>query len=115
MHKWQKDLWAGLTGMDPKEMKIIMNGRQIGKSTMAQMWMELTTEPKYEVLTKATVDDDMWYTVKCHPDVSLWLRTQPEKMWHEHIDREWTVHKHVFDIHEKIHTMLHLKYGDARV
>ena len=115
MHRWQKDLWAALTGNDPKNMKIIMNGRQIGKSIMAQMWTELTTEPKYQVLTKASVDDKIWYTVKCHPDISRWVRTQPEKMWFEHIDQRWTIHKNVFDIHEKIHTLLHLKYGDARI
>lgn len=116
MHKWQKDLWAGLTGSDPREMKIIMNGRQIGKSTMAQMWNQ-TFENKeyYSTIDRAEVDGNNWFTVKCSNEISQWIKTQPKDMWHEHIDKDWYLYKNMFDIHEKIHTMLHLRYGDVRV
>ena len=115
MHKWQKDLWAGLTGSDPREMKIIMSGRQIGKSTMAQMWNELPQLRPYMLESKAKVlvDNEYWFTVKCTEVIASWIRTQPKGMWHEHIDKNWYVYKNMFDIHEKIYTMLQLKYGDA--
>ena len=116
MHKWQKDLWAGLSGSDPREMKIIMNGRQIGKSTMAQMWSQIWVGKEYyAVIDQAMVDNARWYPVKCSGEVSKWIKTQPENMWYEHIDKDWMVYKNTLDIHEKIYTMLQLKYGDARV
>ena len=113
MHKWQKDLWAGLTGSDPREMKIIMGGRNIGRSVMAQMWNEQLAKPAFSVVSRATVDNDTWVTVKCTEEVSKWIREQAVGMWYEHINQNWIVHKNIFDIHEKIHTMLQLKYGDA--
>lgn len=114
MHQWQKDLWAGLTGSDPREMKIIMSGRQVGKYTMAQMWQEIQ-QPAFTKVTKATVDDAEWFTVKCNKEVAKWMREQPADMWHEHIDSNWTLYKNMFDVHEKIYTMLQLKYGHERV
>jgi hypothetical protein len=116
MHNWQKDLWAGLTGSDPREMKIIMGGRQIGKSVMSQMWNQAFNDGEYHtVIDKAMVDNSQWYTVKCSNKVSSWIKTQPKGMWHEHIDANWTLYKNTLDIHEKIYTMLQLKYGDARI
>ena len=113
MHEFQKDLWATLSGSDPREMKIILSGRQVGKSTLAQMWN--INLKSYEKLTEAKVDDDYWFTVKCTKEISSWIRTQPGNMWHEHIDKNWYVYKNMFDIHEKIYTMLQLKYGDERI
>lgn len=116
MHQWQKDLWAALAGSDPREMKIIMGGRQIGKSVMAQMWNQtFEIGEYYQKIDQAKVDDDRWFTVKCSGKISQWIKTQPNGMWHEHIDKNWTVYENIFDIHEKIYTMLHLKYGDERV
>lgn len=116
MYKWQKDLWAGLAGSDPKEMKIIMSGRQIGKSVMSQMWNQTYEIGEYySKIDQAKVDGEDWFTVKCSGEISAWIKTQPKNLWHEHIDKDWTVYKNTFDIHEKIYTMLQLKYGDERV
>lgn len=116
MHDFQKNIWAAITGSDPREMKIIMNGRQIGKSTMSQMWNQ-TFEVKeyYSVVDQATVDHARWYTIKCSGEVSKWIKNQSVGMWYEHIDKDWQVYRNMFDIHEKIYTMLQLKYGDDRV
>jgi len=114
MHKWQKDLWAGLTGSDPREMKIIMNGRQIGKSVMAQMWNQtFNVKEYYNKVSEAKVDHATWYTVKCSGGISKWIKEQPENLWFEHIDKDWQVYRNIFDVHEKIYTMLQLKYSDA--
>lgn len=116
MHEFQKDLWASLSGSDPREMKIIMSGRQVGKSVMAQMWNQtFEIGEYYSKIDQATVDDAQWYTVKCSGEISSWIKTQSKNMWHEHIDIHWKVYKNTFDIHEKIYTMLQLKYGDDRV
>lgn len=114
MYEFQKDLWATLTGNGTKEMNIIMGGRRIGKSTMAQMWNELQ-QPSFIKITEAIVDDSNWFTVKCNVEVAKWVRGQPIGMWYEHIDKNWTFHKNTFDMHEKIYTMLQLKYGHDRI
>ena len=112
----QKDIWAACTGSDPKEMKIIMNGRNIGKSYMAQMWnTTFAYQEYYSTLTKANVDGDLWLTVRCSQSISTWIKTQSRDMWYEHIDKEWYVHKNVFDMHEKLYTILQLKYSHARI
>ncbi len=92
-------------------MKIIMNGRQVGKSVMAQMWN--TVNPQYFVIDRAMVDGAMWYTVKSSNTICQWIKTQSPDLWHENIDKNWMINKYTFDIHEKIYTMLQLKYGDA--
>jgi hypothetical protein len=116
MHNFQKDLWSAITGSDPREMKIIMGGRQVGKSVMAQMWNQTYEIGEYyTVIDRATVDHAQWYTVKCSSKISAWIKGQPEGMWYEHIDKDWMIYKNTLDIHEKIYTMLQLKYGDDRV
>lgn len=114
MYEFQKDLWAALSGSDSREMKIIMGGRQIGTSVMAQVWNDLRV-PGYRKVAEAEVDGNQWFTVKCTEEISSWIRSQPKNMRHEHIDKNWYVYKNMFDIHEKIYTMLQLKYGDERV
>jgi hypothetical protein len=118
MHRWQKDLWAGLTGNDPKNMKIILNRRNIGKSVMSQMWNIVDNLPAFSIVGKLKIDEDCWFTVKCNDEkVSEWIKTQPQNMWKwkEHVDQYWSIHNNIFDVHEKIHTMLQLKYSDGRV
>lgn len=61
------------------------------------------------VLSEATVDGEKWRTVRCNSYLSKWIRTQNNKMWHEHIDSNWYIHQNVFDMNEKIYTLLLLK------
>lgn len=112
----KKDLWATLAGSDPKEMKIIMGGRHVGKSIIAQMWNQTFEIREYfSKIDQSTVDGDLWYTVKCSEEISQWIKTQPKGMWHNHIDKNWQKYKDIFDIHEKIYTILQLKYSDERI
>lgn len=116
MHDWQKNIWAAISGSGIKasEMKIIMNGRNIGKSTMAQMWNQMEQlAPPHEILAKAPVDGTMWYTIACRKDVSMWVRENGVENidWYEHIDSRWYVHKNMFDICEELYMILKLRWG----
>jgi hypothetical protein len=114
MHKWQRDLWTSLSGSDPREMKIIMNGRNIGKSVMAQMWNQVFLEPmKCEIITQAKVDNIQFYTVKCSKPIADWVRQQPRENddWYQHIDQNWYVDMTMFDISEEFYMMLKLRWG----
>ncbi len=116
MHKWKRDFWAAVAGSDPKEMKIIMNGRQIGKSVMAQMWNQKMEdiESKYcEVITQAKVDNIPFYTVQCSKPIADWIRQQPRENddWYQHIDQNWYVDRTMFDISEEFYMMLKLRWG----
>jgi len=99
-------------GFKHGEMMVISAGRQIGKSMYYQYVQELLP---YSVKASAIVDNAKWYTVNCNKEVAAWLRTQPGKLCYEHIDPNWMLHKNMFDMHEKIYTMLQLKYGHDRI
>lgn len=116
---YQKDIWAAITGNDPNKMKMYMNGRQIGKSVMSQMWDQNFILGEfgdyYSVIDKAIVDHTNWYTVKCSGNISDWVKKQEKELWYEHIDKNWQVYRNTFDIHEKIYILLQLKYGDIKI
>ena len=112
---WQMKMINNFSaGSDPREMVLISSGRQTGKSYYYnKMMMEQTAS--YQNITHATVDDHEWYTVKCNKETAAWVRQQNKDMWYEHIDSNWTVYKNMFDLHERIYTMLQLKFGHDRV
>ncbi len=82
-------------------------------------WMILPKKPgpneNYSVLTKAVVDGDQWYTVRCSKETSVWFRaTYPQhenKMWFENIDQQWQLNKNVYDMHEKLYTILAMRWA----
>ena len=65
----------------------------------------------FKIHDRSIVDDATWYTVSCYDDTSQWLRSQDQKLWHEHINNKFLVINHLFDIHEKLYTMLALKWS----
>ena len=93
-------------------MNIIMNGRQLGKSVYAQMWSEIL-KPPHEIISKATVDNSIWYTIKCNKQIADWIRQSPgeNSEWYQHIDHNWVLDRTMFDIHEEFYMMLKLKWG----
>lgn len=118
MQDWQKDIYTKLAQSDPREMKMYMGGRQIGKSAIAKMWQvvyanEQEKKMTCEVITKTLVDTKPFYTVQCSKAVSDWIREQPEqnKDWFEHIDQNWYVDRNKFDISEEFYMMLRLRWG----
>lgn len=95
------------TGWRKGQINILMAGRQTGKST----WMDIANPPAIRILDQATVDGETWYTVQCKPStVSGWVREQDPALWTSHIDQKWYMHFNVFDMHEKLYTMLMLKW-----
>ena len=97
------------TGWRKGQITTLGAGYQIGKST----FMDIANPLAIRILDSATVDGETWYTVQCKPSyVSGWLQEQDPTMWHrhEHIDKQWYMHFNVFDMHEKLYTMLILKW-----
>lgn len=117
--EYQKNLWAALSGSGVKasELTIISSGRQMGKSTYkqyAQQWFDEMDQsaPPFKKIDSATVDGDPWYTVKCRPEVSRWIRSQPaNSRWHEHIDTNWYIYRDTFDVCEQVYVELGLKFS----
>lgn len=103
-------------GFKKGEMMIISTGRQTGKTTFyqyADQWADMIKAvSEYSVVDKSLVDGDKWYTVKCSKDVASWVREHSENgWWKEHIDGGWYVHRTTFDMHEKLYTLLQLKWS----
>jgi len=115
MQDWQKDFLTALAGQDLTQMKIYMGGRQIGKSTLAQMWniMDELSVPSHKIIQHSMVDGKTWYTVKCTRDVADWVRLQPNQDvdWYEHIDHNWVLDRTRFDISEEFYVILKLTWG----
>jgi len=116
MQEWQKNIWAAISGSGVKasEMQIVMSGRRMGKSALAQYWnIMYNEEPKYTEITKAPVDGTMWYTVKCSKEVCNWIRQEyaDHEQWYEHVDQNWNVYFSMFDMHEEFYMMLKLRWG----
>lgn len=72
-------------------------------------YMHLTNN--FKILDRATVDGEPWVTVQVQSNISPWIRTQPEKMWYQHIDHNWYTVANTFDMHEKIYTVLALTWA----
>ena len=91
------------------QINVLMAGSKAGKST----YMDIANPPAIRVLDQALVDGETWYTVQCKPSyVAGWVQQQDPAMWHRHelIDKKWYMHFNVFDMHEKLYTMLILKW-----
>jgi hypothetical protein len=113
LYPWQKDLLDKLPsgGIKPGEMMVISSGRQMGKSNLTAYLKELYyMAAPYRYLSEATVDGEKWYTVTGQKPVCTWIRTQDNKLWHEHIDSNWNISYNTFDMHEKLYTMLGMKF-----
>ena len=65
----------------------------------------------FKIHDRSIVDDATWYTVSCYDDTSQWLRSQDRELWHEHIEKRWAGYHNIFDVHEKLYTMLALKFS----
>jgi len=97
------------TGWRKGQINVLMAGRRTGKST----FMDIANPPAIRILDQAQVDGETWYTVQCKPSLICgWVQEQDPNLWHrhEHIDKQWYMHFNVFDMHEKLYTMLLLKW-----
>lgn len=73
------------------------------------------TKENFTVVDTTTVDAATWYTVSCSKPASMWIREtykdREDDLWYEHVSRSWVVHSNQFDIHEKLYTMLSLRWS----
>ena len=65
---------------------------------------------KFNITDQAQVDGETWYTIACDYEVSKWLRDQPKELQYSHIDKNWTIYNNKFDIHEKLYTLMALRW-----
>lgn len=114
LHPWQTNLLDTLGGVKHGEMFVISAGRQTGKSVFNQYLMKyaFANEPKFRVMTSAPVDGELWYTIRCTDEVAKWVRTQNKDLWYSHIDSQWYVYNNMFDMSEKLYTLLNIRWGD---
>jgi len=110
IHPWQKDALNNLYGGIARgEMSIISSGRQSGKSYYQQLLAEYFHEfrsPAYEQVSSELVDGERWMTVKCNKETAAWVREQNKKYVYEHSGS----YQSLFDIHEKLYTMLKIRF-----
>ena len=66
----------------------------------------------FKIESTTIVDNSTWYTISCSKEVAKWIR----ETYSESNDDKWYEHKStrfprsLFDIHEKIYTILSLKW-----
>jgi len=112
MYTYQHALYDKLQagGFKQGEIMLFAAGRQTGKSQINQ-WYGSMMKPvtKFEINAKAEVDGATWYTISCTKDIGEWLRTQPKELRYEALAHRWVLSQ--FDIHEKLYTMLALKWS----
>ena len=65
----------------------------------------------FRIHDQGPVDGRTWYTVTCSYEASKWIRRQSRELWHEHIHKKWDVIHNMFDIDEKLYTMLALRWS----
>lgn len=97
------------TGWRKGQINLMMAVQHTGKSFWANMVKDLTM-PDIKVLSSAEVDGKLWYTVQLSIPAREWLREQPEKDWHEHIDQRYYVNHSMFDVSEQMYSALMLKW-----
>ena len=124
LNQYQKDLFRKYMAVDiesggfkPGEVAVMMSSRRAGKSQLVEYYhnwkaiFEDAVMPAFHRVTGAIVDGEQWYTVQCRKDVSKWVRTLDEKHWQEHIDQRGYMDFNIFDMHEKLYTMLAVKWS----
>ena len=80
------------------------------KKLVARIMPKPTVESKaFRVVNNATVDDAQWYTVRVYKNsCASWVRQSNNSQWYEHASMGR--YGGLFDIHEKLYTMLALTW-----
>jgi hypothetical protein len=85
--------------------------KQMQQEIDEQFMLKLMNNPSIKIHDRGIVDGKTWYTIGCYNDTSKWLRSQDRELWHEHVEHMWAGYHNIFDIHEKLYTMLALKWS----
>jgi hypothetical protein len=121
MQPWQQQMFDKITSGEFKPSELMLYGavRQTGKSTFGQyvkQWQDImSNKPAVEIIDRSTVDSEQWFTVSCSKEASMWFRKThqdvEDKLWYEHIDKGMYIHANAFDMHEKLYTLLAMKFA----
>jgi hypothetical protein len=65
----------------------------------------------FEVCDNALVDGEQWYTVQVMPCVQEWVKQQEKNFWYEHFTANNYKVVNTFDMHERLYTMLALRWS----
>ena len=95
-----------------------MSGTLISPAVLTKEAAELLNEAfknhygqlNFKIRHQCQVDGHTWYTVSCTREVAKWIRSQDREIWHEHINSSLAAIHNIFDIHEKLYTLLALKW-----
>lgn len=93
------------------ELVVLAAGRQTGKTMLNQMFRSMTKRPDFQVDRQVQWADATWYTVSCSSRTADWVRTQDKELWRRHLDYAWDVDPLSFEMHEKLYTLLALKWS----
>lgn len=73
-------------------------------------WVDVNLLPPFQLIDQGDVDDEPWYVIQTYrSDVAAWLRSQSRVQVYEH-DRDTVRFGIIFDVHQKVYTMLCLKW-----
>jgi len=64
-----------------------------------------------EIQDTTQVDGATWYTVQVNPRVSPWIKEQHKDLWYTHINPNQYKVVDTFDVHEKLYSMLALRWS----
>jgi hypothetical protein len=94
------------------ELVVFAAGRRTGKTMLNQMFRPMEIQSNFKIQNQAQVDEVTWYTVFCRSyETAKWVRLQDRALWYEHIHKNWNVIHNTFDMHEKLYTMLALRWS----
>jgi len=104
---------SATSGFKQGELMLFAAGRQTGKSMYDFNLKRLVMmkHPKFRIHNQAQVDGETWYTVGLNKEVCEWLHTQSTELFHEYPGEIWTFSVYEYDIHEKLYTILALRWS----
>jgi hypothetical protein len=65
----------------------------------------------FEIFASSPVDNEIWHTVQVTPRVTKWIKEQNTSMWYSHKTSSKYKVLDTFDIHNKLYTMMALKFS----
>lgn len=97
-------------GFKHGEIMLLAAGRKNGKSMLNQMFRSMTKRPDFQVDRQVQWAGATWYIVNCSLRTADWVRTQDKELWDRCYDHAG-VDPLSFEIHEKLYTLLALKWS----
>lgn len=95
------DIYSAAEHYRLRYVKIILN----------ETFSSMERPGKFIIIDQAQVDGATWYTVSCSREVSIWLQKQSDEFRFSHVDESYMLYTKKFDIHEKLYSLMSLKWS----